>query len=67
MLPATLAQRFGVKELVEGHLDLRKTAGRANPGDKVLTLVMSALAAVTASTTRRCSWQAGRTGFSASR
>jgi Transposase DDE domain group 1 len=44
MLPATLAQRLGVKELVEGHLDLGKTAGRANPGDKVLTLVMSALA-----------------------
>jgi Transposase DDE domain group 1 len=44
MLPATLAQRIGVKELVDEHLDLGKTAGRANPGDKVLTLVMSALA-----------------------
>ena len=44
MLPATLAQRLGVKELVEGHLDLGKTAGRANVGDKFLTLVASALA-----------------------
>ncbi|MHB8398677.1 MAG: IS1380 family transposase [Candidatus Limnocylindrales bacterium] len=44
MLPATLAQRLGVRELVEEHLDLGRAAGRANPGDKVLTLVMSALA-----------------------
>jgi hypothetical protein len=44
LLPATLAQRLGVRELVEEHLDLGKAAGRANPGDKVLTHVMSALA-----------------------
>src|SRR5271157_6567847 len=44
LLPATLAQHLGVKELVEEHLGLGKTVGRANPGDKVLTLVMSALA-----------------------
>ena len=43
LLPATLAARLGVRELVEEHLDLGKTAGRANPGDKVLTLIASAL------------------------
>ncbi len=44
MLPATLAQHLGLKELVNEHLDLGKTPGRANVGDKVLTLMMSALA-----------------------
>jgi hypothetical protein len=44
VLPATLARRLGLRELVERHLDLGTTAGRANAGDKVLTLVMSALA-----------------------
>jgi hypothetical protein len=44
LLPATLAQHLGVKELVEEHLSLGKTAGRANVEDKFLTLVMSALA-----------------------
>ena len=44
VLPATLAQRLGLRELVETHLDLGHAAGRANAGDKLLTLVMSALA-----------------------
>src|SRR5450759_1159566 len=44
LLPATLAAHLGLKELVEEHLDLGAAAGRANPGDKLLTLVMSALA-----------------------
>jgi hypothetical protein len=44
LLPATLAQRLGVRELVEKHLHLGAAAGRANAGDKLLTLVMSALA-----------------------
>ena len=44
LLPATLAQRLGLRELVERHLHLGPTAGRANVGDKFLTLVMSALA-----------------------
>ena len=44
LLPATLAAHLGLKELVERHLDLGAAAGRANPGDKLLTLVMSALA-----------------------
>jgi hypothetical protein len=44
LLPATLAQHLGLRELVDEHLDLGPTAGRANAGDKLLTLVMSALA-----------------------
>jgi hypothetical protein len=44
LLPATLAAHLGLKALVEGHLDLGAAAGRAHPGDKLLTLVMSALA-----------------------
>jgi Transposase DDE domain group 1 len=44
LLPATLAHHLGLKELVETHLDLGAKPGRANPGDKLLTLVMSALA-----------------------
>jgi len=44
LLPATLAQHLGLKELVEEYLDLGKAPGRANAGDKVCTLVASALA-----------------------
>ena len=44
LLPATLAQHLGVKMLVEEHLDLGKAPGRANVGDKLMTLVLSALA-----------------------
>ncbi len=44
LLPATLAQHVGLKALVDEHLDLGNKAGRANAGDKLLTLVMSALA-----------------------
>jgi hypothetical protein len=44
LLPATLAQHLGLKELVERHLDLGAKPGRANVGDKLLTLVFSALA-----------------------
>ena len=44
LLPATLAHHLGLRELVDEHLDLGAAAGRANPGDKLLTLVMSALA-----------------------
>ncbi len=44
LLPATLAQHLGLRELVERHLDLGNKPGRANVGDKLLTLVMSALA-----------------------
>jgi hypothetical protein len=44
LLPATLAQQLGVKELVEESLDLGTAPGRANVGDKLCTLVASALA-----------------------
>jgi hypothetical protein len=44
LLPATLAHHLGLKELVDQHLDLGPAPGRANAGDKLLTLVMSALA-----------------------
>jgi hypothetical protein len=44
LLPATLAQHLGLKELVDEHLDLGDKPGHANRGDKLLTLVMSALA-----------------------
>ena len=42
LLPVTLAQRLGLRELVDHHLDLGNAPGRANPGDKMLTLVASA-------------------------
>lgn len=44
VLPATLAHHLGLGQLVDEHLDLGPKPGRANTGDKVLTLVMSALA-----------------------
>src|SRR3972149_288820 len=44
LLPVTLAPHLGLKELVQRHLDLGTAARRANAGDKLLTLVMSALA-----------------------
>lgn len=44
LLPATLAQHLGLKELVDTHVDLGESVGRANVGDKFLTLVLSALA-----------------------
>ena len=44
LLPVTLAQHLGLRELVDNHVDLGAAPGRANPGDKLLTLVASALA-----------------------
>ena len=44
ILPATLARRLGLSELVHNHLDLGRAPGRANTGDKMMTLVASALA-----------------------
>ena len=38
LLPLTLAQRLGLGELVDSHLDLGDTPGRANVGDKMLKL-----------------------------
>ena len=44
LLPATLVRHLGLRELVDHHLDLGGAPGRANTGDKMLTLVASALA-----------------------
>ena len=44
ILPVTLAQHLGLRELVDNHVDLGDAPGRANAGDKMLTLVASALA-----------------------
>ena len=44
ILPLTLAGRLGLGELVDSHLDLGDAPGRANTGDKMMTLVASALA-----------------------
>ena len=44
LLPATLAQHLGLGELVDHHLNLGSAQGRANTGDKMMTLVASALA-----------------------
>ena len=44
LLPVTLAHHLGLGELVESHVDLGDAPGRANAGDKLLTLVASALA-----------------------
>ncbi len=44
ILPAILAQRLGLPQLVDRYLDLGRAPGRANTGDKIMTLVASALA-----------------------
>ena len=43
ILPATLALRLGLPELVQQRLGLGRAPGRANTGDKMMTLVASAL------------------------
>ncbi len=44
LLPVTLAQHLGLRELVNHHFNLGGAPGRANTGDKLLKLVASALA-----------------------
>ena len=44
LLPATLAQHLGLQELADSCVDLGDAPGRANAGDKLVTLVASALA-----------------------
>ena len=44
ILPATLALHLGLPQLVQERLDLGNAPGRANTGDKIVTLVASALA-----------------------
>ena len=48
LLPVTLAHHLGLGELVDNHVDLGDAPGRANAGDKMLTL------AATASTPPMC-------------
>ncbi|MBA2535217.1 MAG: IS1380 family transposase [Rubrobacter sp.] len=44
ILPATLAQHLGLREVFDDHVDLGDAAGHANVGHKAMTLVHSALA-----------------------
>ena len=44
ILPSTLALRLGLPQLLRKRLDLGGAPGRANTGDKMMTLVASALA-----------------------
>ena len=44
LLPATLALNLGLRQLVDHHLDLGDAPRRANAGDKMMTLIASALA-----------------------
>ena len=44
ILPATLASHLGLPQLIRKYLDLGGAPGRANTGDKIMTLVASALA-----------------------
>jgi hypothetical protein len=44
LLAATMAEGLLLGELFDAHLDLGNTPGAANPGDKAMTLVHSALA-----------------------
>ncbi len=44
ILPATLAQHLGLRELFDDHVDLGDAVGHANVGHKAMTLVHSALA-----------------------
>ena len=43
LLPATLARHLGLTELVQQRLDLGDASGRANTGDKMMTLVATVL------------------------
>lgn len=42
ILPVALAHQLGMGELVDHHVDLGDAPGRANAGDKLLTLAASA-------------------------
>src|SRR5680860_562303 len=44
LLSATLAQHLGLKDLFNEHVDLGSMPGRANPGDKAMTLIASLIA-----------------------
>ena len=44
LLPATLAQHLGLRELLYDHVSLGDVPGRANVGDKTMTLIASLIA-----------------------
>ena len=44
LLPVTLSQHLGFRQIVDSHSDLGDAPGRANTGDQTLTLVASAMA-----------------------
>jgi hypothetical protein len=44
LLPASLAQHLGVRELIDALVDLGEAPGRANPGEKAMTVISSVLA-----------------------
>jgi hypothetical protein len=44
LLPATLAQHLGLRELFYDHVSLGNAPGRANVGDKAMTLIASLIA-----------------------
>jgi len=44
LLSAPLAQHLGLKDLFNEHVDLGSRPGRANPGDKAMTLIASLIA-----------------------
>ena len=64
LLPVTLAQHLGLREVVDSHVDLGDAPGRANPGDKMLTLPRRWLGA-TSLTTPTCCVGAGQLAPSA--
>ena len=73
LLPVTLPQHLGLRELVDHHVDLGDALGRANTGDKMLILVAYAprfrggrvWLGATALTTPTCCALAGRLAPSA--
>ena len=70
ILPATLALRLGLPQLLRKHVDLGGAPGRANTGDKMMTLVASALAGgdcIDDADVLRAGGTAGVLGFTANR
>ena len=65
LLPVTLAQHLGLREVVDSHVDLGDAPGRANPGDKLLTLVAWRWLGATSLTTPTCCVPAGQLAPSA--
>ena len=67
LLPATLAHRLGLPALADSHLNLGDAPGRAIPGDKLMTLVASALVGGDCIDEPTCCAPVGPPGFSAAR